>query len=784
MTDDHRPAGSDRRLRGASPSVGVVVIDRDSRVIFGAGMPDVSAAPVPWAGRSIGDAFGEAARQVWDEPTRLALAGTECTFEWTPSAAEPLTVRIAPLREIERDVRLAVAICAGSPRGSVGWAEDDAGAVYRAVTANLPRIAVTAFDSDLRFRVAYGEALRLNGWTSEMMEGRTPRELMPAALADRVEPLFEGALRGEHGSTELPSLHDGGTLELFVAPVHANRVIAGVAISIDVTERKRREDETRRLAAIVNQSADAIIAIDPDGLITAWSRGAQLLLGPAAREMTGRSVTAILPRARHAETRDIAARVLAGEVMNYESELLRADGTAVAVAVTTSPIYEEAGDVSAVSMIARDITERKRLEQRLDRLATHDPLTGLLNRRAFDQELGRAVGLARRHDAPMALLLLDIDHFKYINDNYGHSAGDAVLAHVASVLRSRLRETDVVTRPGGDEFALILPNTLSAQARALAAELLEELRRAELPSSAHGVRITASIGIAVTSPSTALDPDELLARADVSLYEAKEAGRNRSAESVVSDLRETAFIARMNWVERLRDAVDHDRFVLYSQPIVDLRTGAADRAELLLRLRDDHDALIAPDAFLPIAERFHLIEAIDHWVVERGLELLRRTVQPAILHINLSATTLADPEAVGAISTLIATQAGAPGRLAFEITETAAITNMASARLLATDLAALGCQLVLDDFGSGFASFSYLKHLPFDAIKIDGDFVRNMTTSTPDDLAVKAIVQMAAGLEKTVIAESIEDQATLQLVRDLGVHHRQGYYLGRPAPTG
>ncbi len=681
-------------------------------------------------------------------------------------------------------MRFVLAVCAAGGHGAVTSARDDAASLYRAVTTNLPKVAVTAFDSDLRFRLAYGEALRLNGWTSEAMEGRTPRELMPAALADRVEPLFRGALLGQRGSTELPSLQGAGTLELFVAPVHANRLIAGVAISVDITERREREAETRRLAAIVNQSADAIIAIAPDGLIMAWSRGAQLLLGPDPDQIGGQPVTAILPEARRGEVQDIIARVLAGGTLSYESELRRADGTAVAVAVTTSPIYGDSGDVSAVSMIARDITERKRLEQRLARLATHDPLTGLLNRRGFDAELRRAVGLARRHRAPVALLLLDVDRFKYINDNYGHVAGDAVLAHVATLLRSRLRDTDVITRLGGDELALILPNTSPGHAVALAAELLDQLRRAPVAINRHSVRITASIGVAVTAPRDALDPDQLLVRADVALYEAKEAGGDRAAESVVRDLRETAFIARMSWVERIRDALEHDRFILHSQPIINLATDVADRAELLIRLRGNNDELIAPDTFLPIAERFHLIEAIDYWVIGHGLRLLQQVPAATVLHVNLSATTLGDPEAGGAISALIAEHAGAPNRIAFEITETAAITNMDHARRLATDLLALGCQIVLDDFGSGFASFSYLKHLPFDVIKIDGEFVRGMADSKIDDLAVRAMVSMATGLNKTIIAESIEDQATLGLVRELGIDYGQGYYLSRPALSG
>jgi diguanylate cyclase (GGDEF)-like protein/PAS domain S-box-containing protein len=723
--------------------------------------------------------------RAWREPLRRALEGEESDFDWRSTGGEPrLTGRIAPLRAGDGSIQWALATCvvAGDEADTLEEELDRIGALYRAVTASLPETAVMAFDEELRFQVAYGEALDLNGWSSEQVQGRTPRELLPAAHADLVEPLLRAAVRGERSCAELPSVHGDRTMLTYTAPVPDVPTVAGVAISIDITERKQAEEASRRLAAIVDQSDDAILAVDRNGVISAWNRGAERLFGRPAGEALGHPMTEVVPRHRLGAEAQIMRRVLDGETIGYETQRVRADHTLLEVSVIASPIRDANGEVVAASAIARDITERKMLEYRLEHLANRDPLTGLLNRRAFQEELDRTVRFVRRYRLQAALVVIDVDHFKYINDTYGHAAGDAVLRRVSDLLRHRLRDTDVIGRLGGDEFALILPGTPPEQAQTVAAELLETLREdMDIGHDGQLVRLTASFGIAPVEATTLFTPDQLLVHADIAMYEAKEAGRNRLA---VTDFtaREPAFMSRLGWAERIRRALEQDDFVLYHQPIVNLHNNAVERAELLIRMRGDRDELVTPASFLPVAERFGQVQAIDRWVVDRALELLRELDEPPILHVNLSGVTMTDPELIDALPARIAREATDPSRLAFEITETAAIENVEEAQRLADHLSALGCQIVLDDFGSGFGSFYYLKHLPFDSLKIDGEFVSQITTGKADRVTVEAIVAMARGLETTTIAECVEDEATLALLRDLGVDYVQGFHLGRPGP--
>jgi diguanylate cyclase (GGDEF)-like protein/PAS domain S-box-containing protein len=579
----------------------------------------------------------------------------------------------------------------------------------------------------------------------------------------------------------------GGALrvaEMRVVKVEWEGTPAFLASLRDVTERKRGEEESQQLlATIVEQSRDAIFAFDHRGVITAWNGGAERMLGHAARDALGQPVTLLVPANRAAEDREFQRQVLAGQSVEYETERVRADRSLVEVSMIISPLRAAGGTVVGASAIARDATERNRVEQRLENLATHDPLTGLLNRRAFETELSRAVAFAHRYEIGAALLTLDVDHFKYINDNYGHALGDATLRHVAELLQHRLRATDVVCRLGGDEFALILPSTDSARARAVAGALLDELR--EDTTIRHGrevVGLTASIGLTAIESRSRLTPGDLLAHADTALYDAKEAGRDRMAETDFSVSHELPAVSRLGSVERIRAALANDAFVLYEQPIMSVPGDTVERVELLIRMSTDNQELVPPATFLPVAERFGLIGAIDRWVIDRALQLLREPAEARILHVNLSAATISDRELIDTLPAQIAREATDPTRLAFEITETVAIENIEHIHELSKRLAALGCQIVLDDFGSGFGSFYYLKRLPFDSLKIDGEFVKQITTDKADRVTVQAIIEMAHGLGKTAIAAWIESQHTLELITELGADYAQGYHLGKPAP--
>ncbi|MCW3040734.1 MAG: hypothetical protein JWM31_2639 [Solirubrobacterales bacterium] len=442
-----------------------------------------------------------------------------------------------------------------------------------------------------------------------------------------------------------------------------------------------------------------------------------------------------------------------------------------------------------------DVTERNAVYQRLQHLADHDPLTGLVNRRRFEQEVDRHLALCRRYGPRGAVLLIDIDHFKYVNDTLGHGAGDELIAQIADALRQRLRESDVIARLGGDEFAVLLPQVDLAGATAVADSLVRGLRgHARGTADGRLRRVTASIGLALPGEEE-ISADELLTRADLAMYDAKEAGRDRAeiyrdeaaeaeAEAGVGGPGSfgvaTGIRTRVRWLDRVQAALEEDRFVLHGQPIVDLATGETVAHELLLRMLADDDSLIPPFAFLPVAERFGLIPAVDRWVVDKAITLA--AAHGSRFSINLSAKSLGSNELIGFIAERIAAAGVEPTVLTFEITETAAVTNIASARTFAEGLHDLGCRLSLDDFGAGFGTFSYLKHLPFDEVKIDGEFVSGCTASSFDQMVIDAVVQMASKLGKTTVAEFTGDRATADLLRNAGVTHAQGFYLGRPGP--
>jgi diguanylate cyclase (GGDEF)-like protein len=380
-------------------------------------------------------------------------------------------------------------------------------------------------------------------------------------------------------------------------------------------------------------------------------------------------------------------------------------------------------------------------------------------------------------------VLLDVDNFKYINETFGHGAGDELLRMIGELIASRARDTDIVARLGGDEFAIQLLGASEEDARAVGDHLLTRIRALRALSGGRTIHCTASIGVVAfdgTIPSLA----DAIVDADSAMYAAKEAGRDRVVVHTPLETRRLRHAAKSSPEHRIREALSSDGFQLYTQPILDLRTGAVARHEVLLRMQTD-EGIVLPGDFLGTAERLGLSSAIDRWVVEHAIELLAKveTLDPDVcLEINLSGRSLGDPELPAVIANHASAARIDPARLVFEITETAAIANMQQARRFATALTQLGCSFALDDFGAGFGSFYYLKHLPLQYVKIDGEFVR-APRSRADELFIEAIVQVARGLGKETIAEFVGDDETLALMRAYGVDFVQGYHIGRPAPA-
>lgn len=557
------------------------------------------------------------------------------------------------------------------------------------------------------------------------------------------------------------------------------------AIERELTEadgrRRRRlaEQEVRQVAAIVESSFDAIIGQALDGTVTSWNPAAQRIFGYGAAEMVGQPIARLVPDDHLGELGRLFDRLDTGaRVAECEAIRVTKDGRRLDVSLTISPIHNELGTTVGTSTIARDITERNRARSHLIHLADHDPLTGLYNRRRFDQELERQIALMRRYNNPATLLLVDLDNFKSVNDTMGHGAGDTLLCRIAGALRVALRETDIIARLGGDEFVILLPETNAKVARDVADSLRAAV--AERPvAGSHGITLSASVGIAPLT--AAVTASELMVQAELALYDTKDRGRNGVAE--YKPEAHERLTARIGWADRIRRGLDERRFSLFFQPIVDLATGNVGHGELLLRLTEG-EAVIAPGGFIEIAEHNGMIREIDRWVIRSAIDLLgRSSVLPSEkITINLSGRSFADRDLADIIADDIQRSQVDPSRLIFEITETAVIANIDEAITLADRLKRAGCGIAIDDFGSAFGSFYYLKHLPVDLLKIDGEFIRRLPSAKVDQLMVCAMAQVADGLDLPVVAKFVEDAETVKLLNEYRIRYGQGYHLGRPRP--
>jgi len=477
--------------------------------------------------------------------------------------------------------------------------------------------------------------------------------------------------------------------------------------------------------------------------------------------------------------------LLAGRVQTYQVEkrYRHAWGHQVWVLLSVSLVRDDEDRPLHLIAQVQDICERKEFEERLEHLVDHDYLTALFNGRRFEEALAQEVKSAARYGGGGALLLLDLDHFKAVNDQFGHKAGDDLLKTVAAALRGRIRETDVLARLGGDEFGIILHQVDAEQTDVAADGIVRALRRQTAILAEHQIPVTASIGVALFDGLTNI---EILAAADLAMYEAKEAGRNRFARYRPPTDASTRSSSRLAEAERIQRALTRDQLELYCQPILDLATNEVSQYELLVRLRTDDGDLLLPNAFLYIAERFGIILSVDSWVVQQAVALIAaqaRVGRSLTLNVNISAKSIGDPQLVGVVDRALADARIDPARLVFELTEAAAIGNIDRTKKFMMELRSRGCRLALDDFGAGFGSFYYLKHLPFDYFKIDGDLIRGFRDNTADQLIVEAIVGIAKGMGKNTVAEFVTDRDMMDRLRRSGIDYAQGFGVGVPQPA-
>jgi len=662
---------------------------------------------------------------------------------------------------------------------------------YRALVDGLPGTAVFLAKGDLRLEFAAGRPLHDGSTPPCDLLGTHVGELLPAPESDQLVEACTAALDGEEHSFDIVSAEHGYALWLHTSPLRSeDGRIGAMLIAQDISARVATTREIgeaqERFRRAFDDAPIGMAVAGLDGRFLEVNQALCTITGYRACELAGTTFTAIThPDDLDADFEVMRALVDGSTTSSVdEKRYLRPDGSIVWVARSVTLVRDADGQPLHFLDQIQDITERRRFERELRHLADHDPLTGLLNRRRFEQELDRHVADVARYGPRGALLVLDLDHFKYVNDALGHHAGDKLILSVATILQDRLRETDTLARLGGDEFAVLLPHATRADAEHVAEELVRAVRQdAEVITGDRPRRVTTSVGVAPFGRA-GLSGEELLIEADLAMYEAKEAGRDRYC--VVSDnaSRPQRMRGAASWLDRVRAALDDDRFVLHAQPIRDLRTGEVAQHELLLRMVGDDGELISPGSFLPLAERVGLAPEIDRWVASRAIELLASDPGGHVaLEVNLFAPSLNDASLLHLIENDLKASSVDPRRLIFEITETAAVANIPLARRFAERLTQLGCRFALDDFGSGFGSFYYLKHLPFDYLKIDGEFVTGCLTNRTDQLVIEAVVRIARGLGKETVAEFVADEQLESFVRSQGVDHAQGFHVGRPVPV-
>jgi diguanylate cyclase (GGDEF)-like protein/PAS domain S-box-containing protein len=567
----------------------------------------------------------------------------------------------------------------------------------------------------------------------------------------------------------------------------------------DVTERKKAETavfQAKERAQVTLQSiGDAVITTDSEGRIDYMNPVAESLTGWENREAQTRLIGDILmivdEATREAGESPVMRCLREGRVLGLTEHtvLMNRRGQELAIQDSAAPIRDRAGNLIGAVMVFHDVSKERRLHRALHYQATHDALTGLINRREFENRLTAALENARQAAGSRhALLYLDLDQFKLVNDTCGHPAGDQLLKQITGVLQSRVRGGDTLARLGGDEFGILLQCCALDQALRIAESLRQAIRDFRFVWPDGALEVGASIGIVEITGETPTVAN-LMSAADVACYSAKDLGRNRVQLYEPGDVPERH--REMHWISKLARACDESRFELYYQPIVPIVATAHENErehfELMLRLRDESGALVTPAQFIPAAERYNVMPSIDRWVVRQALDrVVHRAgsgIKPFTIAVNLSGTSLNDERFLEYLIGELGNCDLVPGAVCFEITETAAIANLSNVVHFMHELKARGCHFALDDFGSGLSSFMYLKTLPVDYLKIDGQFVENVTRDRVDRSMVEAISQVGKTMGIRTIAERVESSEVLAELGRLGIGYAQGFYIAEPRST-
>ena len=690
--------------------------------------------------------------------------------------------RVVQLRVGERDFEVALSPLAEFSGDSAGFLvvvdniTDEVGAIEQARWSSLMVGGLGLLASELLLlALLWGPMKRLRR-TARMIpmlgEGRFPevREGLPvrrSGMVDEIDLLDQTAvalaIRLEALETEVRDREQ--------------------ALSRSVSELGREKDFVQGL---LETAQVIIITQDYRGHITMINRYGEQVTGYSRAELVGESMAGrLFPPDIGDELRQAFADLVQGrrEHIKQESLLVCRDAAARTIAWLHSRVAGSLGGKGRVLSVGLDVTEARRQEKHIKYQADHDTLTGLFNRRRFQEELDRIFVSPSRQKHGGALMCLDVDEFKSINDTRGHQAGDTLLRTLAEELHVAAGDEAILSRLGGDEFAVLLPGANAETAEKFARETSRRMAGLLLPGESHGESMSASIGIALF-PTHGTSTYDLLVNAGVAVDQAKKLGRGHYHVFSPDEQARERLRQRAQWVARIERALATDNLVLVFQPIMHILTGSISHYEVLVRMRLPDGKLHPPGAFIPLAEETGLIRPLDNLVVKKAIAKLAEVIKSGRdvrFAVNLSGRTMEDPDLVANLEQHLQRYQLDPQRLIFEVTETAAVADMRMARKLVDDVRSLGCSFALDDFGVGFSSFSYLKHLTADYVKIDGSFIQNLAHSPDDQVITQALAQVVSGFGKRTIAEFVQDQVTIDLLREYGVDYAQGYYIGKPS---
>ena len=670
-----------------------------------------------------------------------------------------------------------------------------------AILSNISDIAWLK-DRECRFIAVNEPFAKACGMTPEDLVGKTDLDVWPEHLARGYRAGDREVMRTGNAKRVEERLVDSDGNESLVETIKTpivndrGKVIGTTGIARDVTERKRAEEalfeEKERALVTLHSIGDAVITTDAKGMVTYLNRVAEALTGWSPAEAQGLpldTVFRIVDEGTGEPAPDPVSRCIEeGRIIGLGNHtvLISREGEEHAIEDTAAPIRGRAGQVLGAVLVFHDVTEARRIVRKMAHDATHDALTDLVNRREFEKRLENAFVGAKEHGSRHALCYLDLDQFKLVNDTAGHAAGDELLKQVRGLLRGKFRGRDTLARLGGDEFGLLLDNCSVERAIKIAEMVVATLRDFRFSWKGRTFHIGVSIGVAPVT-AEAESSAQILAQADVACYAAKERGRNRVRVYRKDGAKPPRHHREILRAATLRTALEEERFRLFCQPIVPLSEDgeAPIRYELLLRLLDGDGKIVLPEAFIPAAERYGLMPAIDRWVIRTGFsrygEVFGR-LPKTLIAINLSGNSLDDDTLLDYVREQLNEFSLSPDRVCFEITETVAVHHLSQAAEFVSEIRRMGGCVALDDFGSGLSSFGYLKALPATCLKIDGGFVRDMMENTIDQAMVSAINEVGHVMGMTTIAEYAHSQAIVERLREMGVNYAQGYALGIPKP--